>query len=241
MRTELVVALDYPNAELADQCIQNLKGLPVIYKVGLELFMGTSPTWVKKLCANQRVFLDLKFFDIPNTVGQAVIRGASLGAEFMTLHLSGGKLMFDEVSIKIREAMAAGQLQTAPKILGVSVLTSFQEEDWIANVSHMAKLSAIRSIEDTVMHFANMADEHAAIQGLVCSPKEIAVIRAKFPNLFLMVPGIRPMGGDLHDQKRVMTPVEAGHAGASAIVVGRPITQSKTPRLVAESILRELE
>lgn len=239
--TELVVALDFATAASAESLMKELEGLPIIYKVGLELFMNAGPTWVKNLCDQGiRVFLDLKFHDIPNTVGGAVLQGALLGVEFVTLHLSGGKRMLDEVDTRLKEAEISGVLKKRPRILGVSVLTSFKNEDWIANVSHVAKLGSIRSIEDSVMHFSNLAYDHPAVGGMVCSSHEVEAIRSKYPKLFLMVPGIRPKGVSVNDQSRVTTPAEAMAAGASAIVVGRPITQSENPRKMAEEIMKEI-
>lgn len=239
--TELVVALDYPTAAFAEELMEQLKGLPVVYKIGFEMFLAAGPDWVRKLTdRGTRVFLDLKFHDIPNTVGQAMIQVCNLGAEFTTLHLSGGKPMLDEIQKKLDEGMASGRITRKPKILGVTVLTSFHEEDWIANVSHVAKVTAARSIEESVMHFATLANDHEIIDGVVCSAKEIDSIRSKYPKLFLMVPGIRPKGFSSHDQNRVMTPAEASASGASAIVVGRPITQANDPRAVAEQIFKEM-
>jgi len=239
--TQLVIAMDYPAAAFAQELMQDMKGLPVVYKVGLELFMSAGAEWVRRQTEQgHRIFLDLKFHDIPNTVGQAVVQAARMGVEMTTLHLSGGKRMLDEVELKIQEAMVSGQIEKRPKILGVTVLTSFHEEEWIANVSHMAKITAVRTIADTAMHFASLANDHPIVDGVVCSPQEIDSIRSKYPNLFLMVPGIRPKGFNLHDQSRVMTPAEASAARASAIVVGRPITQATEPRKVAESILEEM-
>lgn len=229
--TELVVALDFSTLSAAEKLISDLRGLPLIYKVGLEFFLTAGPSWVKTFTSRgNRVFLDLKFYDIPNTVAQAVMQAANLGVEFTTVHLSGGKEMLDEIASRA----------PAIKVLGVSVLTSFSDETWIANVSHVAKLPSARSVTDSVMHFTTFAAGHPAVSGVVCSPKEVSLIREKYKDIFLMVPGIRPVGTDLNDQNRVMTPAEAMAAGASAIVVGRPITQVSDPRKVAESILKEI-
>jgi orotidine-5'-phosphate decarboxylase len=241
MATELVVALDYSDQKKADELIQKLDGLPVIYKIGLELFLSADSAWIQAICSSgTRIFLDLKFHDIPNTVGAAVLRASRLGVEFTTVHLAGGRRMLDEINIRLQEALLAGEMVTRPKVLGVSVLTSFKEEEWIANVSHMAKVTGVRTIEETAMHFANLVHEHPGVQGMVCSPQEVANIRAKYPSIYLMVPGIRLKGGAAHDQNRVMTPGEARSAGASAIVVGRSITQADDPRVVVEQILREI-
>ena len=241
MATELVVALDYNDPKLAEALTQKLSGLPVVYKVGLELFLSADSAWVRELCSSDaRVFLDLKFYDIPNTVGAAVVKAAELGAEFITVHLAGGRRMLDEVENRLQEALLSVQILKRPTLLGVSVLTSFREEDWIANISHMAKVSGVRSIQDTSLHFANLAHEHPAVQGMVCSPREAERIRMKYPHLYLMVPGIRPEGSPAQDQGRTMTPLDASRAGASGIVVGRPITQATDPRTVVEEILREI-
>jgi orotidine-5'-phosphate decarboxylase len=241
MATELVVALDYSDQKKADSLMEQLEGLPIIYKIGLELFLSADSAWIQALCSSgTRVFLDLKFHDIPNTVASAMLKAANLGAEFVTIHLSGGRRMLDEIDIRLQEAILTGEVRVRPKILGVSVLTSFKEEEWIANVSHMAKVTSVRSIEDTAMHFANLVHEHPAVQGMVCSPQEVEKIRMKYPNLYLMVPGIRLEGGASHDQNRVMTPAEARSAGASAVVVGRPITQATDPRAIAQKILRDI-
>jgi len=221
--------------------MDELHGLPVIYKIGLELFLSSDAQWIQAITASgERVFLDLKFHDIPNTVAQAAVRASKLGVEFMTVHLSGGKRMLDEIDIRLQEAMITGEILNRPKILGVSVLTSFLEEEWVANVSRMAKLTGVRTIQDTVLHFADLAHSHPAIQGMVCSPKEIEAVRFKYPELYLMIPGIRMDGSPLNDQARVRTPAQAAKAGASAIVVGRPITQSENPRKITETYLKEL-
>ena len=239
--TELVVALDYPNAEQAEALIAQLAGLPVTYKVGLELFLSAGPQWVKRMTARgYHVFLDLKFHDIPNTVAQAVIQANMMGVEFVTVHLAGGKRMLDEIEIAFREAELSGKIKTRVRVLGVSVLTSFKEEEWIANVSQVAKLTAVRTIEESVLRYAALANDHEGVGGLVCSPKEVVAIRARFPDLFLMIPGIRLAGGSQHDQNRVMTPAGAKLVGASAIVVGRPIIQAPNPREVAEEILKDI-
>ena len=241
MATELVVALDYNDQKKADQLMEQLEGLPVIYKIGLELYLSADSHWVQAICSSgTRVFLDLKFYDIPNTVSSAMVRAARLGAEFITVHLAGGRRMLDEIDIRLQEALLTGEIMARPKVLGVSVLTSFSEAEWIANVSHMAKVTDVRSVEETTLHFSNLVHEHPGVQGMVCSPKEIEKIRLKYPKIYLMVPGIRPVGTTSHDQSRIMTPAEAASAGASAIVVGRPITQATDPRKVVEQILREI-
>ena len=232
--TELAVALDFDRVSEAEALIEALSGLPVIFKVGLELYTVAGPEWVRSLTASgRRIFLDLKLHDIPNTVTKAVLQIEKMGVEFTTVHLVGGRKMLDQIQ---RELPVSSSL----KVLGISVLTSFSEEEWVSNTEMMAQPGSARGVHQSVMRFAELANEHAAISGMVCSPQEIPAIRKSHSGLFLMVPGIRPEGSEKNDQERVMTPAEASRAGASAIVVGRPITRSIDPRKTAERILQEL-
>lgn len=234
MKPELVVALDVETIDKAESLIQTLKGLPVVYKVGLELFTAAGPQWVKQLTASgHRVFLDLKLYDIPTTVSRTIQQIAAMNVEFTTVHLCGGHKMLDFIHKEFPKGSAL-------KVLGVSVLTSFQEEDWIANASIIAKLGSARTIHDTVLHYSTLANDHPAIAGMVCSSHEVEEVRKKYPDLFLMVPGIRPTDFSHHDQERVMNPQDANRVGASAIVMGRPITQAENPRLITEQILKDL-
>ncbi len=226
MKTELAVALDYPNISGAEALIAELEGLPVIYKIGLELFLAAGPDWVRsKTRLGHRIFLDLKFYDIPNTVAAAVAQAADMGVEFTTVHLSGGRKMLDA-------------LVRSPKVLGVSVLTSFSEEEWEKSVGLVS--DSPLSVEQSVMNYACFVDQHPKVLGMVCSPKEVALIRSEYTDLFLLVPGIRLAGSAPDDQARTMTPGQAARAGASVIVVGRPITQAQSPRAVVETILKEI-
>lgn len=230
---ELIVALDFPKPDLAFALVEKLQGLPVIFKVGLELFVGSGPDFVRELIhRKQRVFLDLKLHDIPNTVARAARQAALLRVEMLTLHLAGGASMFRKVSEEFNEISAL-----KPKILGVSVLTSFDEAQWgdltKAMTGHAAKITD--SVEGLVEHAPAWGAD-----GVVCSAVELASLRRRFPSLYAVVPGIRPSGFAAGDQARVMTPHEAARAGASAIVVGRPITESADPRSVVQIILDDL-
>ena len=230
--TELIVALDFPRPDPALHLVEQLQGLPVIYKVGLELFLSGGPEMVRELVYRKnRVFLDLKFHDIPNTVTHAVMQAALLHVDFLTVHLAGGSGVFRAIAEGLSEIPLL-----RPKILGVSVLTSFDDVRW-AEVSkaisgHASEVSS--SVEGLVEHSASWID------GVVCSAMELAMIRKRYPSLFTVVPGIRPEGISAHDQSRVVTPAQAKAMGADAIVVGRPITQSPDPRSVAERILADL-
>jgi len=232
--TELAVALDFDRVSEAEAMIEALSGLPVVFKVGLELFTVAGPEWVRGLTSSgRRVFLDLKLHDIPNTVTKAILQIDRMGVEFTTVHLVGGRKMLDQIH---RELPTPSRL----KVLGISVLTSFSEEEWISNTEMLASSGSARGVHDSVMRFAGLASDHSAVSGMVCSPQEIVAIRKIHPDLYLMVPGIRPEGSEKNDQERVMTPAEASRAGASAIVVGRPITRSADPRKTAERILQDL-
>lgn len=234
-RTDLIVALDYPREDHAWKLVTQLGAEPVIYKVGLELFSAAGPAFVRELVhQKKRVFLDLKFHDIPNTVAKAALQAALLHVDMFTLHLSGGSTMIHAV----RDALSEVE-SLKPKILGVSVLTSFDDLRW-AEVSraingHAAEIAD--SVDGLVDGFAS-----AGIDGIVCSPWELESIRARHPGLYTVIPGIRPAGpkSAADDQRRTMTPAEAARVGASAIVVGRPITQAPDPAEAARQILRSL-
>lgn len=231
--TELIVALDFAKSDKAFTFIDTMGDLPLIYKVGLELFCSAGPDFVRELVhRKKRVFLDLKFFDIPNTVARAALQAACLHVEMLTLHLAGGSAMVRAVA---EEFAMIPELR--PKILGVSVLTSFDDVRW-AEVTKALTGHAV-NVADSVQGLVEHAVAWGA-DGLVCSAAELGFIRENFPNLYTVVPGIRPEGTAAHDQARVMTPLQAHLAGASAIVVGRPITEAKDPRAMVEQILKDL-
>lgn len=231
--TELIVALDFPKAERALAFVEEIGDLPVIYKIGLELFLAAGPEIVRELVhRKKRIFLDLKFYDIPNTVVRAALQAACLHVEMLTIHLAGGSAM---VRMVAEEFAAIPELR--PKILGVTVLTSFDDVRWAEVTKALTGHPA--SIADSVDGLV----EHAlawGVDGLVCSAAELSSIRKLHPSLYTVVPGIRPEGVAANDQARIMTPAQAHLAGASAIVVGRPITEAADPRGMIERILKEL-
>jgi orotidine-5'-phosphate decarboxylase len=231
--TDLIVALDFPRAERAMELIEELKGLPLTYKVGFELFMGGGPDLVRELVHRKnKVFLDLKFHDIPNTVSRAAKMAALLHVDMFTVHLAGGSQMIRAAREELEQFPAL-----KPKMLGVSVLTSFDDVRW-AEVTRSLTGHAV-DVDDSVYGIV----EHAAgwgCDGVVCSAFELEDIRARYPGLYTVVPGIRPEGMAANDQSRVMTPGQARAAGAHAIVMGRPITESKDPRKVVEAVMKEL-
>lgn len=237
--TDLIIALDYPRADLAYKLVDQLGGLPVIYKVGLELFMAAGPEFVRELVHRKcRVFLDLKFHDIPNTVARAAAQAALLHVEMFTVHLAGGRRMIDSVRDAFEKFPAL-----KPKILGVSVLTSFDDVRW-AEVTR-AMTNHAMDVDDSVQGLVE-AGTSWGVDGVVCSAMELEMLHEQFPLLYTIVPGIRPADykpadPTREDQARIMTPAQARAAGAGAIVMGRPITEAADPKSVVLSVLKELE
>jgi orotidine-5'-phosphate decarboxylase len=231
--TELVVALDFPRVEKALELVDRLAGLPVIHKIGSELFLAGGPELVRELVHRKcRVFLDLKFHDIPNTVARAARQAAFLKVEFFTVHLAGGSAMVRAVAQELADIP-----ELRPRMLGVSVLTSFDDVRW-AEVTRALTGHACET-EESVLGLVEQSVGWG-IDGIVCSAFELPLLRARHPSLYAVVPGIRPEGASSDDQGRVVTPREARLRGANAVVIGRPITQAQDPRSAAEALLRQL-
>jgi orotidine-5'-phosphate decarboxylase len=227
-RKRLIVALDVPNANAAVKLVDQLENTCQWFKVGLELFIAAGPAVIEPLVERgHSVFLDLKLHDIPNTVAAAVRSAASLGVRMMTLHAAGGPAMLAAA----REALDG--VANPPQLLAVTVLTSMDQ----------AQVNAVglrRTPAEQVALLARVGLE-AGIHGFVCSPREVADLRALTgPEGVLVTPGIRPAGAAVGDQKRIATPAEALRQGASYLVVGRPITQAPNPAEAAKAILMEM-
>lgn len=220
----IIVALDVPTPEAALDLVRRLRDSVGMYKVGLELFAASGPAFVRELLAEGRgVFLDLKFYDIPETVKRATARVAELGVDLLTVHASYS------VMLGAVEGRGAAKL----RLLGVTVLTSFDEHD-------LADLGNTKTVAELVGQRAAKARQ-AGMDGIVCSPLEAAAMRTLMgPDKLLVVPGIRSAGVDAGDQKRIATPREAMEAGASYLVVGRQITRAADPRAEALRILAEI-
>ncbi|MGO8759889.1 MAG: orotidine-5'-phosphate decarboxylase [Terracidiphilus sp.] len=227
-RNRLIVALDVPSATAAAELVKRLEGACRWFKVGLELFTAAGPAVVDALTADgYSVFLDLKFHDIPNTVAGAVRSAAAWGVRLMTVHAGGGPAMLSAA----RAALAG--VANPPELLAVTVLTSM-------DAAQLRAVGTRRSPAGQVEVLTEMALE-VGIRGFVCSPQETAALRALTgPEGILVVPGIRPAGGEAGDQKRTAAPAEALRAGANFLVVGRPITQAADPAKAAEAILEEM-
>jgi orotidine-5'-phosphate decarboxylase len=227
-RRRLIVALDVPDAAAAIDLVNQLEKNCRWFKVGLELFTAAGPAVLEPLVARgHSIFLDLKFHDIPNTVAGAVRSAARLGVRMVNVHAGGGPAMLAAA----KNALA--EFPDPPQLLAVTVLTSMDQ----------AQVNAVgveRSPSEQVELLARMSMD-AGIRGFVCSPQEVARLRELTgPEGVLVIPGIRPAGGEAGDQRRIATPAEALRAGASSLVVGRPITQAADPAEAAEAILQEM-
>ena len=225
-RERLIVALDVPTAEQARPLVDTLAGAVGMFKVGSELFTAAGPDFVRELVARgERVFLDLKFHDIPNTVAGAVASAGQLGVSLLDVHgLGGGAMM----------AAAAGALPAMGcRLLAITILTSHDE-------ASLGEVGVSGSVGASVERLARLAKD-AGVDGVVASPHEVGLVRAACGEGFLIVtPGIRPKGSARGDQARLATPAEARRAGADYLVVGRPITQSADPRGAADAIVAEM-
>ena len=224
-RQRLIVALDVPDAASALELDRRLGEDVLWVKVGLELFTSAGPPIVNQFVQRERrVFLDLKLHDIPNTVAGAVRNASRLGAELLTLHAEGGPAMM--------RAAADARGNSALKLLAVTVLTSLDGTEYPGVYQ--------ADIPDRVLAFAEAAVE-AGLDGVVASPQELSTLVPFVPSDFLrVIPGIRPADASTHDQARVATPRAALIAGATHLVVGRPITQAEDPARAARAILEEM-
>ncbi len=228
-RDRLIVALDVPSAAQARQVVQTIGEAAVTYKIGKQLFTAEGPQVVRDLVSSGRkVFLDLKFHDIPNTVAAAVKSAASLGVSMLTVHASGGSKMLKAA------AEAAAQSPSAPVVLAVTVLTSLSDSD-------MPELGIAGNVLSQALRLGALA-RAAGCGGIVASAQEAQELRRELGDGFAIVtPGIRPAGSAAGDQARVVTPSDAIAAGATYLVVGRPILDAPDPARAAEQIVREIE
>lgn len=233
-KEQLIVALDFQQSEEALALVDAIGDAASYYKVGLELFLNSRGRVLEGLKArNKKIFLDLKFHDIPNTVAAACRWAAGLGVDMFNVHAGGGLEMMQ----RAREATAEGALSkglVVPKLIAVTILTSFDAEG-------LARVGFNGSVDDNVERLAALTAE-AGLDGVVCSPREVSLIRhAVADDGFLTVcPGVRPQWAQKGDQKRVMTPAQAMEQGVNHIVVGRPITKAEHPVEAAKKILEEM-
>jgi len=228
-RSRLIVALDLPDRESALSAVNQLSGHVGCFKLGLEIFVREGPRLVEEIVQRgERVFLDLKLHDIPNTVGAAVRSACSLGIHMLTLHAAGGRKMLEAA------ARSAEDAPSPPLLLAVSALTSLSPED-------VAAIGIREPLTDWVARLAEIVCL-AGIPGLVSSSAELPLVKQRFGNrLRFVVPGIRPGGAAVNDQARIASPAEAIRAGADFLVVGRPVLHSPDPMLAADQIVAEID
>jgi orotidine-5'-phosphate decarboxylase len=226
-KEKIIIAVDAPNAAAARELVKPLASQGCLFKIGLQLFTAEGPSIVSKLqSTGARIFLDLKFHDIPNTAREAVHSAVRLGVDMTTIHLCGGPQM-------VSESVAAAK-ESKTLVLGVSVLTSMDDEA-------LRAVGVPRIAEEQVLQLADMGLQ-CGLRGIVASPREIRPLREKFgSSLVIVTPGVRPAGSDAGDQKRVMTPGDAVRAGADYLVIGRPITGAPSPLESLRAIAAEMQ
>lgn len=227
--TKIIVALDFADAASALALAERLDPALCRLKVGKELFTAAGPDLVRALVARGfEVFLDLKFHDIPNTVAAACRAAAGLGVWMLNVHASGGRRMMTAA----REALA--DLSKRPLLIAVTVLTSMAADD-------LAEVGVAGMPAEQVLRLARLT-QACGLDGVVCSAQEAALLRAELGSGFrLVTPGIRPAGADAGDQRRVMTPIEALRAGASDLVIGRPVTAAPDPLASLKQIQTDIQ
>jgi orotidine-5'-phosphate decarboxylase len=230
--TRIIVALDYADAPSALNLVDQLNPTLCNLKVGKELFTAAGPQLVEKLIAKDfKVFLDLKFHDIPTTVKKACQAASNLGVWMLNVHASGGSAMMQSAL----EGVDIGSQRQAEKpiLIAVTVLTSM-------NQANLTEIGIQENVENQVLKLAKLS-QSAGLQGVVCSAQEAQILRQHLGSDFLLVtPGIRPATSQLDDQSRVLTPTQALSMGASYLVIGRPITQAAEPLVALTQIYEEI-
>ena len=225
MKDKLIIALDVETPAKALDLVRQLHSIAGMFKVGSQLFTSAGPQIVRDIIAlDSKVFLDLKFHDIPHQVSGAARAAAELGVSLFTIHASGGSEM-------MRRAVDAVS-ETEAKVLAITVLTSI-------DATILSEIGVTSSPGDSVLRLVKLA-EAAGVDGVVASPQEIESIRRVVPGFLIVTPGIRPATSQSEDQKRIATPATAIAAGASYLVVGRPITGAANPLETAREIVAEM-
>lgn len=232
-KPKVFVALDFKSAAEATPLFEKLLPINPCFKVGLELFTAEGPAFIRNLTGKgARIFLDLKFHDIPNTVAGAVKSAIQLNVDYLNVHCGGGAEML-RAAAQARDEESARLGIAKPALLGVTVLTSLDDRA-------IQEIGFPRSASAQVKTFVELA-QAAGLDGVVCSAHELPLVKTLAgPDFQTMVPGIRPGGAASDDQKRTMSPAEAAKAGASALVIGRPITGAPDPVAALKKILGEL-
>jgi len=226
-RDRLIVALDVKTADEARALVDRLAGRVGMFKIGSQLFTAAGPPLVREIVGRgEKVFLDLKYHDIPNTVANAVAEACQLGVSLMTVHALGGKAMM--------EAAVGALPAVGSRLVAVTLLTSHDQDS-------LAAVGLTAPVAETVVRLARLAQE-AGTDGVVASPLEAEMIRgACGPDFLVVTPGIRPGGSKAHDQARAATPAAAMRAGVHYIVVGRPIAEAADAAAAAAALVKEME
>ncbi len=234
-KDKLIVALDVETVNQARQLINALRDVVGMFKIGSQLFTGVGSDIVREIVGSgNKVFLDLKFHDIPTTVAAAGVEATRLGVSIFNVHAAGGGEMMRRTANEVSEVAESEGLKR-PSVIAVTVLTS-------TDATGLAEIGIASEPAEQVRRLSLLA-EAGGMDGVVASPREVTLIRAtvRKPNFLVVTPGIRPGGTSLDDQKRVTTPAKAIEAGADYIVVGRPITASADPARSALQIVAEIE
>lgn len=231
-KDRIIVALDVPNAQVGKKLVDMLDGEVGMFKIGLQLFCSEGPGFVRELVERgHKIFLNLKLHDIPNTVARAVEALSGIGVFMCNVHALGGRVMMEQAAKALQATVGEG---SKPLLIGVTILTSMDGED-------LAEVGISKVCDEEVVNLARLA-KSAGLDGVVASPKEVGLIRAECGDNFVIVtPGVRCSWDSVNDQKRVMTPGEAVLAGATYVVVGRPITASDNPVTAARRIADEID
>lgn len=235
VENKLILALDVETAGEARELFASLREVAGAFKIGSQLFTAAGPEFVREMVnAGARIFLDLKFHDIPNTVAAAGVEAARLGVFMFNVHACGGTLMMRRTIDAVREAALREQL-IQPKVIGVTVLTS-------TDAATLDEVGINAQPETQVIKLARLV-EAAELDGIVASPLEIVGVRSevKRSGFLIVTPGVRPAGAALDDQRRVMTPAAAVRAGADYLVVGRAVLNAPDPVQAALAIREEME
>lgn len=234
LRNKLIVALDVETVTQARDLVSQLRNDAGMFKIGSQLFTAAGPEFVREVvAAGSRIFLDLKFHDIPNTVAAAAVEAVRLGVSILNVHASGGGEMMRRAADAVSEIALRDGIER-PSIIGVTVLTS-------SDAATLRGIGVANAPQDQVIKLALLAAE-SGMDGVVASPLEVSVIRSAVtsPGFLIVTPGVRPAGSLKDDQKRIMTPADALRAGADYLVVGRPIIAAADPGKAAREILSEM-
>jgi orotidine-5'-phosphate decarboxylase len=230
MKEKILLVLDVSSREEAMRLVRPLYEHVGMFKVGMQLFTAEGPSLVREIVdLGGKVFLDLKFHDIPNTVSHGVLEAAKLGVSLMTIHAAGGRAMMETVAKELQDKYG----NRKPMVVAVTVLTSM-------NDAGLAEVGIARPMAQQVVAMAKLAEE-CGIAGVVCSPQEIQLVRrAAGPDFKIVTPGIRMPGQSANDQQRLATPREALTAGADYIVVGRAVTAAPDPRSALDALMQSV-